>query len=292
MNRFFTRLFAGCLLAAAWQIAAAAPQAPGTSSDELLRAAFEILHKADTDQLGELWESGSGVLKSRMSKTSFIQATRKARLSMGPVATRDWVSVTRLKYQTGDESGFPAGLYANVEWATRLGSGRNASERISFALVNNNWQFTGYAIAREAASPAAPDTSATPATPAVQPSPSLPPPASNAGAAEVEAAVRAWATAWSAQDVDRYLATYAPEFAPAGSQSRKSWEEERRARIAGKSSISVTLDNLAVSIDGQSASARFRQTYRSDKLSNVSRKTLELQRSGNQWLIRKESTGG
>lgn len=308
MNRFSIRLLAGCLAAASLQLAvaasAAAPLAPNTSSDELLRAAFAILQKADSDRLDELWESGSDVLKNSMSKSAFIQATRKARLAMGPVAAREWSSVARLKYQEGNESGVPAGLYANVELLTRLGSGKNASERISFALEKNVWHFTGYAIARAQPS-AAPDASAAPVAPvapaaqhsppAIQPSspatqPSSPS-ASSAETAEVEAAVRAWGAAWSAKDVDRYLSAYAPDFVPAAGLSRKNWEEERRARITGKSSISVALDNLVVKIDGQTASARFKQTYRADKLNHTDRKALELHRVGGQWLIRKESVG-
>jgi len=110
--------------------------------------------------------------------------------------------------------------------------------------------------------------------------------------AEVESAVRAWAAAWASQDVDRYLGAYGPEFNPGGGQNRKSWEEERRARIVGKSSISVNLENLAINVNGQTATAKFRQIYRADNLNISSRKTLELHRSGNQWQIRKESVGG
>lgn len=116
-------------------------------------------------------------------------------------------------------------------------------------------------------------------------------PASGARA-EVEAAVLAWAAAWTAQDMERYLAAYGPDFAPAGGQSRKAWEEERRARIVGKSSISVGIDQLAISVDGNTAAARFRQSYRADHLNVNSRKTLELVRSNGQWQIRKETVGG
>ncbi|WP_431127739.1 tetratricopeptide repeat protein [Variovorax paradoxus] len=110
--------------------------------------------------------------------------------------------------------------------------------------------------------------------------------------AEVESAVRGWAAAWASQDMERYLGAYGPEFNPGGGQSRKSWEEERRARIVGKSSISVNLENLAINVNGQTATAKFRQIYRADNLNISSRKTLELHRSGNQWQIRKESVGG
>lgn len=296
MNRIAVRWLAACLMAAGFQMAAAAPAASDAVSDELLGVAAEVLRKTDTDRVSELWDSGSNVLKARMNKTAFMQATRKARQSMGPVASRDWSSVTRLKYRKDNEDGFPAGLYANVVFSTELDSGRKASERISFAMENNHWIFTGYAIAREA-----PDMYTMPAKPAIRPSqppvptvPSAPsmPSAPSAAVAEVEAAVRGWASAWSAQDMDRYLAAYAPEFTPARGQSRGKWEEERRVRITGKSSIGVTLEDLVISINDRTATARFRQNYRADKLKEVSRKVLELQRSGNQWLIRKESTGG
>ncbi|CAA2110209.1 L,D-transpeptidase Cds6 family protein [Variovorax paradoxus] len=134
---------------------------------------------------------------------------------------------------------------------------------------------------------------AAPATPAPAPAASEFPPSNPAEAiAEVEAVVRAWAAAWSARDVPRYLSAYAPEFTPARGQDRLAWETDRRARIAGKSAIRVDIEKLVISIRGPSASATFWQVYSADKLSERSRKTLELQRVGNRWLIRRESAGG
>ena len=135
------------------------------------------------------------------------------------------------------------------------------------------------------AAPAAAAAAAAPAAPAAAPAQ-----APNAGIAEVETAVRAWAAAWSARDVDRYLAAYAPDFTPAKKQDRKQWEAERRTRITNKSKISVAVDDLVISVSGQTASARFKQVYSADKLKSTDRKTLELQRVGDKWLIRKEST--
>jgi tetratricopeptide (TPR) repeat protein len=149
-----------------------------------------------------------------------------------------------------------------------------------------------------AKAPAAPAPAPAPAPTVKAPEASVPSaPAPSAAAsptspAEVESAVRGWAAAWAGQDMDRYLAAYGPEFNPGGGQSRKSWEDERRARIVGKSSISVNIENLAIHVNGQAATAKFRQIYRADNLNISSRKTLELQRSGNQWQIRKESVGG
>jgi ketosteroid isomerase-like protein len=139
-----------------------------------------------------------------------------------------------------------------------------------------------------AAAPKAPEAAPAPASAAPAPAPA----ASTASNAEVESAVRAWAAAWAGQDMDRYLAAYGPDFTPAGGQGRKGWEEDRRARIVGKTSISVNIENLVIKVDGQSATAKFRQIYRADNLNVSSRKTLEMQRAGNQWHIRKESVGG
>lgn len=136
-----------------------------------------------------------------------------------------------------------------------------------------------------AAAPKAPE-----AAPAPAPAPA--PAASTASNAEVESAVRAWASAWASQDMDRYLAAYGSDFTPGGGQSRKNWEQDRRARIVGKSSISVNIENLVIKVDGDNATAKFRQIYRADNLNVSSRKTLDMQRSGNQWHIRKESVGG
>ena len=88
-----------------------------------------------------------------------------------------------------------------------------------------------------------------------------------------------------------YIASYGKDFDPSGNQSRKSWEEDRRARIVGKSSISVKLENLAIAVNGSKATAKFKQGYSADSLNVSSRKTLDLTKAGDRWVIVKESTG-
>lgn len=118
--------------------------------------------------------------------------------------------------------------------------------------------------------------------------------AAQEAAAEREAvlsAVQSWAKAWSARDVQAYLAHYAPDFDPAGGISRKAWVEERQQRIAGKGRIRVDIDKPQVTTEGNSAIVHFRQSYVSDRLSATSRKTLELERQRGKWLIKQERTG-
>ena len=120
------------------------------------------------------------------------------------------------------------------------------------------------------------------------PAPAAP---SNNDIKDVEAAVSKWAKAWADQDMTGYLASYGKAFDTPGKQSRSAWEAERRSRIVGKSSIDVTLSDLSVTVDGQEAKARFRQAYRAGSFAVTSRKTLEMTKVKNQWVIVKETTG-
>jgi tetratricopeptide (TPR) repeat protein len=115
------------------------------------------------------------------------------------------------------------------------------------------------------------------------------PVAAEGNADDVRAAVQAWASAWSKKDMSGYLGAYGKEFAAPG--GRKSWEEERKKRILGKNKISVQVSNLDVKVNGNTAQAKFKQDYDADSLSVNSRKTLDLVREGNRWVIVRESTG-
>jgi tetratricopeptide (TPR) repeat protein len=141
--------------------------------------------------------------------------------------------------------------------------------------------------------PVTPPVSA-PAPAAPVSAPVTPPPAAPVSALEkeVEAAVRAWASAWAAKDMAAYLAAYGKDFDTPGNQTRKAWEEERRSRIVGKSRISVKLSNVSVAVKGSKATAKFKQDYSADALNVSSRKTLDMAKAGERWLIVRESTGG
>ena len=142
----------------------------------------------------------------------------------------------------------------------------------------------------------------TPTAPAKEPAPAVaaakeppatattqPTPAANSSK-DVQAAVQAWASAWAAKDMKAYLGAYSKDFTPPNKLSRAAWEDERRNRITTKNNISVKLENVTVSVNGNTAIAKFKQDYRASGLSVSSRKTLELGRYGDRWLIVKEST--
>lgn len=136
-------------------------------------------------------------------------------------------------------------------------------------------------VATKPAEPAAPAKTG-PAQPAT----------SSPEADEVIAAVKAWAKAWSAKDMDGYLAAYGTKFNPPGTRTRKDWEQDRKARIVSKGSISVDVSDFDVKVTDAKASAVFRQHYKAGSLVSNSRKTLEMGKENGRWVILRESTGG
>jgi Flp pilus assembly protein TadD/ketosteroid isomerase-like protein len=149
---------------------------------------------------------------------------------------------------------------------------------------------SGVVAQAPAPAPAPAPLAAAPTPPA--PLAAAPAVAASGSAKDVEAAVQAWAAAWAAKDMNGYLGAYGKEFDPPGKMSRAAWESERRARIVGKNRISVKLSDLNVSVNGNKAVAKFKQAYSADSLNVTSRKTLDLVKAGDRWMIVRESTGG
>jgi tetratricopeptide (TPR) repeat protein len=106
-------------------------------------------------------------------------------------------------------------------------------------------------------------------------------------------AVNSWATAWASNDVDAYLARYAPGFKTPDGEPRKEWEAERRSRIAKPRKIEVRVEAPKVTFnEANRATVTFRQHYRSNTFKATASKTLVMVRSGTQWLIQEEIVGG
>jgi murein L,D-transpeptidase YafK len=105
--------------------------------------------------------------------------------------------------------------------------------------------------------------------------------------------VNQWAKAWSAQDVNQYLGSYASTFDPRGGQTRKTWENARRQRVSAPKGINVEVGNPKVTIKNDSeAKVVFYQTYAADgKKSQSTNKTLIMKKEGNVWLINEELIG-
>ncbi len=113
-------------------------------------------------------------------------------------------------------------------------------------------------------------------------------PAIQPGQDEVTKTLNDWAAAWSAKDVKKYLGFYASDFHLPKGKSRQAWADERQSRIAGKRQISVKIESPQITISGNTATVKFKQSYKADKLAVSSKKTIVFVKSGSKWKIQQE----
>jgi len=106
---------------------------------------------------------------------------------------------------------------------------------------------------------------------------------------QLESAVDGWAAAWSRQDVDDYLAWYSENFEVPGNQSRNQWEALRRSRLGRPDFISISISFEKTEIVGaDEAQVTFKQTYKSNRYKDVTRKRLTLIKEAQTWRIKQE----
>lgn len=105
-----------------------------------------------------------------------------------------------------------------------------------------------------------------------------------------EAAVRAWAAAWSERKADVVLQSYATDFqAPPGSAGASAFLTEREEQVATGAAASPVIDDLTITVVGDDRRiATFTQTVGDQRV----RRELTLQRDGQNWRIVAERTLG
>jgi Flp pilus assembly protein TadD len=109
--------------------------------------------------------------------------------------------------------------------------------------------------------------------------------------AEVTRALDLWAAAWSRKDIKAYLGAYARDFKTPAGEARSAWDGERTKRINKPGSIQVSYENLKITVDGDTATAKFRQHYKSANLKTSSNKVLQLGKRDGKWQILQERVG-
>lgn len=117
------------------------------------------------------------------------------------------------------------------------------------------------------------------------------PRAPTSNSTDVAKTLNSWANAWSNKDVSAYLAYYAHDFQTPGGLSRSAWELERKQRITKPGAIQVSIEKLDVKLAGETATATFRQNYRSASLKANSTKSVTMVRRDGKWLIKQEQVG-
>ena len=144
----------------------------------------------------------------------------------------------------------------------------------------------------QAAIPSAPTSNAQPPKNLPQEIPSTKNNTANNSDSEIESFVTEWAEAWSSKNITSYLAKYSPNFKTPKGESFSDWQESRRNRIIGKDIITIEVSGTNISSKGNSfAQVTFKQKYTSNKLSQISSKTLILRKEGSAWFIEQEYSG-
>jgi outer membrane protein assembly factor BamE len=107
----------------------------------------------------------------------------------------------------------------------------------------------------------------------------------------IQSAVNAWADAWRNKNINAYLGTYGSGFRPENGLSKNAWVAQRKQRLAGKrGDISLVVEDVVVTPNGNQASVQFFQKYASKVFSDEVTKQLDLQLDAatQRWLIVRE----
>ena len=100
-------------------------------------------------------------------------------------------------------------------------------------------------------------------------------------------AVNAWASAWETKNLDAYFAYYADNFA-GDMVNAKAWRNSRKSKIERSKKIKITLSAIKIEYTQDSVIVVFKQSYESGAYQDVGRKTLEMIKVQDRWLINKE----
>ena len=110
--------------------------------------------------------------------------------------------------------------------------------------------------------------------------------------AELIAFANDWANVWSAKDIDLYLSKYAQDFKTPNGDAFSLWQTSRRQKISSQGKILVEIEDLKLSMKTKnSARIQFKQKYTSDKLTEMSNKSLVVKKIDGRWLIQEEISG-
>jgi len=97
-------------------------------------------------------------------------------------------------------------------------------------------------------------------------------------------AVKRWASAWSNQNVNDYVASYTDSYVPSGSGlSHSQWVAQRRDRLGNKKFIKVNVSRFKVEDLGARFSVQFSQNYQSNTINDIITKKLTFVKGGEDW---------
>lgn len=168
-------------------------------------------------------------------------------------------------------------------WALRAVAASVVLAFLAVWLLRENPPTAAVADKPVSAKPA--ESSSTPAPVVVSDSPSAP-----KVDPSIATFVTGWARTWSEGDVEKYLAAYSPDFVPADGLTRKAWETQRRQRVDKGRGIVVKVRDIRIeNANPTHATVVFEQHYSARGVTDLSNKTLQVERLNGAWRIRRET---
>lgn len=104
---------------------------------------------------------------------------------------------------------------------------------------------------------------------------------------DVRNLVNKWVTSWKSGNMKTYRSCYASNFQSKG-MNLSEWVSYKTTIRQNSDNIKISIENLQISVDDNTAKASFIQYYSSSMLSSKGKKTLELKKTGNEWKIYRE----
>lgn len=99
-------------------------------------------------------------------------------------------------------------------------------------------------------------------------------------AEKVNTTLNGWAEAWRKKDADGYLSYYAASFNPEKGLSNAAWQAQRKQRLAQAGAITLTLNDVKITAQGATATAKFVQSYVSKGYKDTVSKVITFQSVG------------
>jgi murein L,D-transpeptidase YafK len=104
---------------------------------------------------------------------------------------------------------------------------------------------------------------------------------------EIRNLVKKWLTSWESGNIKTYRACYSSDFR-SKEMDLDAWISHKLNVRQSSKNIKIEINNLQISVSGNTAKALFVQRYSSSTLKSKGKKTLELRKIDDQWKINKE----
>lgn len=128
------------------QLTPAQQAAVNKQNADMTRAAQQVMQLVDANQVGQVYDGASAVMKRLVTRDEFVKQVTIDRNRLGKPASRGAAAVSRAQYPAGAQ--VPQGLYLNVATPTKFANApQPVRELVSFRLdEDKTWRVSGYSL--------------------------------------------------------------------------------------------------------------------------------------------------